>query len=503
MLDDRTPVLVGAAQFSRHLTTDQLDRATEPAEMSADAARAAAADSGAPDLLDHATGVWVVDAMGWHYRDPCAAVADRLGIEPKHRLRAGVGGDTPSVLVNRAAAAILAGEHDLVLLCGAEAVRSRRLARKVGVRLPWSTQPDDTPEPELLNAEKAHRDPVHAAEHAVQLGLPVHYYPLLEHALRARLGRDRAEHTRVIAELWSRFSEVGAANPDAWRPTAYTAEQIATPGPDNRLVGDPYPKLMNADIGVDMAAAVVVCSVGVARAAGVPAEKWVFPLAGAASHDHWFVGERADLGDSPAIRANGRAALDAAGIGLDDVAHLDLYSCFPVAVEVGADALGLPLDDPARPLTVTGGLTFGGGPGSNYVTHSLATMVHRLRADPGAAGLVTGNGYYLTKHAVTLLGSRPPERPFRAVDTQAQVDAQPRVEVLADHHGSARVEAYTVMHGADGAPEYAIAAARTGGGQRVWARSSAPELLAAWTAADGTDPLGTTVRVAGPELHLA
>lgn len=499
MLDDRTPVLVGAAQFSRHLTVDQLDQATEPAEMSADVARAAAADAQVPGLLDHATGVWVVDAMGWYYRDPCAAVAGRLGIEPKHRLRAGVGGDTPSVLVNRAAAAILAGEHDLVLVCGAEAVRSRRLARKADVRLPWTSQPDDTPEPELLNAQKAHRDSIHPAEHAVQIALPVHYYPIFEHAVRARLGRGRAEHTRAIAELWSSFSEIGAANPHAWRPTAYTADQIATPGPDNRMVGDPYPKLMNADIGVDMAAAVIVCSVGVARAAGVPAEKWVFPLAGAASHDHWFVGERPDLGDSPAIRAGGRAALDAAGLGIDDFAHLDLYSCFPSAVEVGAHALGLPTEDPARPLTVTGGLTFGGGPGSNYVTHSLASMIDRLRADPGTNGLVTGNGWYLTKHAVTLLGTRPPERPFRALDTQGEVDALPRAEVLTDHQGSARVEAYTVMHGADGAPEYAVAAARTAGGQRVWARGSAPEVLSAFA---DDDPLGATVQVAGAELRL-
>src|SRR5207249_3543849 len=115
---------------------------------------------------------------------------------------------------------------------------------------------------------------------------------------------------------------------------AYTAAQIADPGPDNRMVGTPYTKLMNADIGVDMAAALIVCSVAAARAAGVPADRWVFPLAGAASHDHWFVGERADLGDSPAIRANGRAALSAAGLGIDDIAHLDLYSCFPSAVEV-------------------------------------------------------------------------------------------------------------------------------------------------------------------------
>jgi acetyl-CoA C-acetyltransferase len=499
VLDDRTPVLVGAAQFTRHLTPERLDEATEPAQMCTDVALAAAADAGGRDLLARATGVWVVDAMSWHYRDPCSPVAQRLGLSPRHLLRAGIGGDTPSVMVNRASSAILAGEHDLVLITGAEGVRGKRVARKAGQRLPWTVQPDDTPEPELLNAAKAHRDSVHPTEHAVGLALPVQYYPIFENAIRARLGRTPAEHTAVIAGLWSRFSEVGAANPHAWRPKAYTAEEIGTAGPANRMVGSPYTKLMNADINVDMAAAVIVCSVAVARAAGVPEDRWVFPLAGAASTDHWFVGERADLGVSPAIAANGRAAFGAAGLGLDDVAHLDLYSCFPSAVEVAAEALGLPLDDPKRPLTVTGGLTFGGGPGSNYVTHSLASMIEVLRADPGSNGLVTGNGYYLTKHAVTLLGTRPPATPFRAVDTQDEVDALPKVTLVEGHRGEVTCETYTVLHGGDGAPEYAIAACRDAEGNRMWARGTAPELLEAFTSAD---PLGSTVRVDGSELAL-
>lgn len=498
MLDERTPVLVGADQLARHLTPETLAEATEPAEMSARVLRGAQTDSGGTGLLDRATGLWVVDALGWHYRDPCTPIAERLGISPKHLMRSGVGGDTPTVLLNRAAAAIQAGEHDVVLICGAEAVRGRRLARRHGVALDWTSQPDSMPEPDHLAPEKVGLDPVHAGEHAVGLGLPVQYYPMFEHAIRARLGRGVAEHTRVIAELWSRFSEVGASNPHAWRPTAYSADRIADPGPDNRMVASPYPKLMNADIGVDMAAALIVCSVATARAAGVAPDRWVFPLAGAASHDHWYVGERADLGLSPAIRANGRAALTASGLDIDDLAHLDLYSCFPSAVEVAAEALDLPIDDPARPLTVTGGLTFAGGPGNNYVTHSLATMLGRLRADPGAAGLVTGNGYYLTKHALTVLGTTEPQRPFENADTQAEVDDLPKVAVRTDYRGRARCETYTVMYGGDGSPEYALMACREPDGQRVWARGDDPALLDALV---DEDPLGRTFEVAGSELR--
>src|SRR5207244_6690330 len=110
-------------------------------------------------------------------------------------------------------------------------------------------------------------------------------------------------------------------------------------------------------------------------------------------HDHWWVSERADLHSSPAIRAAGRAVFGLAGVGIDDVAHVDLYSCFPSAVQIGAAELGLGLAETDRPLTVTGGLSFAGGPGNNYSTHAIAPMADVLRADPGPHGLVTGLGW--------------------------------------------------------------------------------------------------------------
>ncbi len=285
-----------------------------------------------------------------------------------------------------------------------------------------------------------------------------------------------------MSELWARFSEVAATNPYAWSPEAVSAEQIRTVSADNRMIGFPYPKLMNANIQTDQAAAVIVCSVESAEAAGVPADQWVFVHAGADAHDHWFVSEREDLRSSPAIRACGQAVYELAGIGPDDLAHVDLYSCFPCAVEVGAAELRLPLDDPARPLTVTGGLTFAGGPGNNYVTHSIAAMVDRLRADPGSYGLCTANGWYLTKHAAGVYSTAPPRAgAFGHRDVQSAVDATPRRNHLPDHDGAATVESYTVMHERDGSPAMAIVACLTADGQRTWANSTEPGLLKAMT----------------------
>ena len=212
--------------------------------------------------------------------------------------------------------------------------------------------------------------------------------------------------------MWSRFSEVAAANPYAWLRQARTADEIITTVDDNRMIAYPYNKLLTANMQVDQGAALIMCSAAAATSAGVPRDRWIFPLSGADADDHWFLSHRFDFHSSPAIRLAGATALSLAGAAIDEMTHVDLYSCFPSAVEIAAAELGLPDDDPSRPLTVTGGLTFGGGPGNNYGTHALASMVGTLRADPGSLGLVTGLGWYLTKHSVGIYGTepRPPAR---------------------------------------------------------------------------------------------
>ncbi|HLH28108.1 MAG TPA: hypothetical protein VKW77_04285, partial [Acidimicrobiales bacterium] len=321
---------------------------------------------------------------------------------------------------------------------------------------------------------------------------PVDIYPVFETALRLAAGRSVTEHQRVISELWARFSGVAATNPYAWDQAAHTAEEIRTPGPRNRWIGWPYTKLMVAYAGVDQSAALILTSVEAARAAGIAEDRWVFPWSGADSHDHWFVSSRADLASSPAMAANGRAALGLAGIGIDDVARMDLYSCFPSAVEFGADALGLALDD-ARGFTVTGGLTFFGGPFNNYVGHSIASMAGLLRASPGEVGLVTGNGYYATKHSIGIYAARPPAQAFRHADTQAEVDAIPGREPAFGYAGPVTTEAWSVTY-EDGEPALGIVACLTPAGGRTWANTRKPNVLAALLADDA---------VAGPATLLA
>ncbi|MCW3039836.1 MAG: hypothetical protein JWM31_1741, partial [Solirubrobacterales bacterium] len=364
-------------------------------------------------------------------------------------------------------------------------------AVKSGGETGWPTQPEGTTPTRIVGED---REPGHPAELAAGLIAPVFWYPLFEQALRRSEGRTREEHQERLGHLWARFARVAADNPHAWTRDAPDATAIANASPGNRQVSAPYTKLMNANIQVDQAAALVLCSAGAAEAAGVPREQWVFLSSTAGAHDHWFVGEREHLDRSPAIAACGRAALGHAGLDVDAVDHVDLYSCFPSAVQIAARELGVDLEDGSREPTVTGGLTFGGGPANAYVMQSLATLVGRLRGRTGETALATAVGWYLTKHGVAVLASDPPAEPFAAIDVQGEVDALPRRAITTAPVAGAAVETYTAIYDHTGTATIAIVAVLDADGNRAFAKSLDAGTIAAFL--DG-DPLERTVDLDG------
>ena len=233
-------------------------------------------------------------------------------------------------------------------------------AKRAGRQPAWRSQDEGVASARTLtvDGEAAVTD----AEGTAGLAPPVRMYALIESAVRAASGEERSAHRERIAAMWSRFSAVAAGNPHAWIARTYTPKEIATPAPENRMVAAPYTKLLTANIQVNMAAALIITSARAAEQAGVPKDRWVFVHAGARAQERWHVSDRGSLAASPAVKAAGEAALQRAGLTIDEVAHIDLYSCFPSAVQIAAKELGLATDEPGRPLTVTGGLTFAGGP---------------------------------------------------------------------------------------------------------------------------------------------
>jgi acetyl-CoA C-acetyltransferase len=459
------PVIVGVGQYVNR--SRDLSEAREPLDIIDTVARAAQDDAGVQGLLPGIDSLQVVNIIAWPYPDTPGLVAERLGARPAHRIYSTIGGDTPQRLINETAERIVRGETRLALLCGTEVLHSVRRARKEGVKLPW--HPRGVPR-EMAGDKRNGFSEVDARHGAA---FPPNVYPLFENALRAHLGLSIKEHRRQLGALCQRLSAVAARNPYAWFPNPLSAEEITTVSPDNRMICFPYTKRMNAIIEVDQAAAIIMTGSQTARELGIPEDRWVYLWGCGDANDKWFISDRIDLHSSPALRAATGRALGMAGLTAHDIDIFDLYPCFPVAVQLTMAELGLTIDDP-RPLTVTGGLAYAGGPGNNYVMHSVATTVARLRENPEATALVTGLGWFVSKHSAGVYSvRRPPGERWQRTDPEAdqvKLEAMESPPAVEQAEGPASVESYTVQFGREGEPELGIVIGRLGDGEKPGAR---------------------------------
>ena len=482
-MDPRTPVIVGVGQV-----TNRRERIVDAMTLMEEAVRLADADAGGR-TLDRIASVQVLSVVSKRYSASATTLASRLILRDGERITTTVGGSTPQWLLCDACDRITRGELDGVLIAGAEALDSARRAAKEAIA--FDGDDDASGEDKLIGDD---RPPVGDAEIRAGVIAPAQIYPMFEQVLAHRAGRSPGEQRAWLGELMSRFTEVAARNPEhAWFPAERTPQEIADVSAANRMIAEPYPKNLNAILQVDMSAALIVMSAQAAEAAGVPKEKWVFPWAGAKCDDVYLTAQRPDLGRAVGLEEAARASFDAAGITIDDVAHIDIYSCFPSAVQIGAAALGVAVDDP-RGLTVTGGLPFFGGPGNNYMTHSIAVIASRVREDPDTIGITTGVSWYMSKHSIGVYSGRPAPNGWRYADTkaaQARIDDTAlEVETRPEGHGT--VDTFTVEHDRDAGPVRAPVYATLDDGRRVVARPGDTSIPAEIS---GTNIVGRRVKI--------
>jgi acetyl-CoA C-acetyltransferase len=491
-VDTRAPCLIGVGRHTWHPDEVGDAGAPEPLEMWEHVARAAADDSGVgPRALEILDALDIVFCQTWQYDDPPARLAARIGAAPARAHYSGIGGTTPQVLVQDAAARILRGESDLSLVLGAEALATQRAYKKRGERAPYSFKP---PERRPYPWEA----PFHPSELSHDLMQAWLTFAVFDNARRAHLGIPLPEYRVRLGRMLAPMTKIAADNPDAWFRIERNADLVIEPRPDNRMVGYPYTKYMVSIMDVDMAAAVLLASHERADELGVPSEQRVYLRGWCYATDPTYVGEHPEMWRSPAMAAASSEALRGPEIGVDDVAHLDLYSCFGSSVNFGRDALGIGDDDP-RPLTVTGGLPYHGGAGSNYMTHSIATMADVLRADPGSYGLVSGVGMHMTKHVYGVYSTEPGAvSPPNQADVQARLDATPPTAIVERYEGDATVAAYSVVHGRDGDPEWAVLVCDVPDG-RAYARLGDDHAL---YEAEATELVGATVRLTPTDIDL-
>jgi acetyl-CoA C-acetyltransferase len=492
-IDGATVVLVGASAVDQRV--DDPTDGVEAIALMHRAVDGAADDAGCRTLLDRVDWIGIPEGT-WGYRDPAALLAERLG-----RDRAGVHtviadvGILQQDLITRAIHAVTAGAS-VALVAGGEAKHRNLRGVITGAAASETTQPDGVVPDERMAPGSLAALGVHDLEIVRNTVTPVAAYALIENAIGHALDRSLDGHRDHVARLWARFAAVAAENPHAWDRAGHDAAAIRDAQDGNRMISFPYTKRHSAQWNVDQAAALFLCSVATARSLGIAEDRWVFPHAAAVCNHAVAVSERVDLHRCPGADAAGPRALELAGVTTDDVAHVDLYSCFPSAVELLAAAIDLDADDPRRPLTVTGGLAFAGGPLNNYVLQAMVELAHRLRGDAAreAFGLSTSVSGFLVKQGFGVWSSAPPRHGFRAEDLTAPVAATtPALRVVADADGAAVVVSFTVDV-VGGEPSRTVVIADVPDGTRTIAANDDADLARRWMT---VDPIGTDIDVRG------
>ncbi len=502
------PVIVGVGEA--------VDRPASPAEslepvaLMAAALRDAEADAGAA-LLAQVDSLDLVGLVSWRYADPVGLLAAQLNLDPARKTNASMGGETPIRLIHEAAVRIARGEQKAAAIVGGEATHSATRAQRDKIMPPWTPMASKEDAVRFPSSRFAMSPP------ATDLGMhdPAQVYPFYEMAAQHAWGQTPAEAQTESADLWARYAEVAATNPNAWIKTAPDATAIGTVNADNRMINWPYPKLMVANPQVNQAAAVLVTSLALAREAGVPEDRIVHVWGGAAAREPEDYLLRDTYTHSTAQQVVLETAAAQAG-GADRFKHLELYSCFPVVPKMALRTLGLEGSDIAP--TVTGGLTFFGAPLNNYMGHAAVAMVKRLRQHPGDLGLLYGQGGYVNKHHALLVSTEAPAADLAqdySVQDQADALRGPVPPLVERHAGPATIETYTVRFGRDGAPLDGIVIGRTPAGERLMARvapddeTSMALLLSTERSAIGAeghtrvDPFGKLTWEAGAPRALA
>lgn len=501
MSSNTYPVLIGASQLSQRDVT--LETAMSPLDMFVRIAGESADASAANDrkkLLAGIDTIALTASAGWDAQNGPRLIGDALGATLSTEWVSHHGGETSLALVNNVAEKILRGESELGFVAGCNNMKSLALAKRADRRLDWPRGGDGAPE--VVGKEGwGHND----FEAAAGLTMPISIYPLFENALRVARGQSLEEHALAMGELMHPFTKTAAANPHAWFPTERSPEELVTPSPINRMIYFPYAKYLNAVMATEQSAGVLIASSEMADRLGVPADKRVYWRGGAfRAENPWNISERPSFSTSPAMQTCHKTALANAGIELGEIDLMDFYSCFPIAVAMACEMLGLAQDDP-RGFSITGGLPYAGGPGSSYGFHSLATAIERVQAGSADTALVTGNGWYLTKHSAAILAREPGTDAPTAATNEALItdwtDAAVELDKAPD--GAAHVETYTIGHERDGTPSQGLIVGRLAStNARFLANTPAdPALLAELEAKEVIGTKGSVKTVDGQAIY--
>ena len=477
------PVIIGVGQINDRDEPNKASSSLDSLGLMEAALRAADLDAGG-GWLPRLDSLGVVDQISYpQLGDVSAPLAQRVSASPRICYKSGyASGDSPLLLLNEAANRIGAGEINIAAIVGGEALRTA--ARRTAAAAPGAAAASNAVRAVALRRGPSYR-------HRYGLVAPVDVYPLYENAGRAAYGQTLAQGQAESAAIWSRFSEVAESNPGAWLRRRVSADDIKTVSAANRPIAFPYCKLMVANSSVNQGAGFIVTSLTEARARGISDDRLIFVGRGAASHEPVDLMARANYAESPSMSVSLRKALELNGLVTADLDAVELYSCFPCVPKMARRVIDWPLE---RAASVFGGLTFGGGPVGNYMSHAVVSMVLALRRN-GRHGLLFANGGLAThNHSMVLSRAAPAPNIFpQNFDFQAQADALrgPAPPVQEDYLGPATVETYTVLYDREGTAQQGAIIGRAPNGARFIAKVPADDTATIrWLTSGEQEPVG-------------
>ncbi len=387
-----TPVVIGLGIFQEQGPYDELNEALILMEK---VALQAIEDCGNKSIADFIDVIDIPKGF-WRYRDPGKWIAEKNNFS-NARTSVNKIGVLQQNLINSTCKKIMNGTIRAGLILGGESRAKMIAALKEGKEFHETSlteNPDD-----YVKA----KDDLYGPQEQETLGLmAVGYYAVLESAMRNKKGHSHQEHNEYIANMYSEFSKIASDNPHAWQQKIITPNEILDVSKNNKAIAYPYNKYHNTSWNVNQASAMIICSEELADKLSIDKNKRIYPLASSETNHMIAVIQRPDLTES--------AGLKNAANFMNEKMHelnispsiVDLYSCFPVAVQQFENTLDI---SKSVPKTITGGMAFAGGPLNNYMIHATVQGLIKIRDNPNETALISGVSGMMTKQSFCLWSS--------------------------------------------------------------------------------------------------
>ena len=388
------PVLIGVGSLQQKGSFDELDEALILMEK---VTLGAINDTEAPGIREYIDEIQVPKGY-WAYRDPGKWIAERHGFSNAKTSVTKIG-VLQQNLINSACKKIINGDIRASLIVGGEARFKIIQALKEGKDFN-ETELNQNPD----NYVKA-KEELYVPEEIEALGMmAVGYYAILESAMRFKTKKALSDHEIFLGKYYERFSQIASKNPHAWNEKIFSSDEIRIPANKNQRIAYPYNKLHNSSWNVNQASALILTNEELADRLNVPQIKRVYPLVASETNHMIGVIQRPDLTAPIGLKLAADYLLATAEKNQIYPSMYELYSCFPIAVQLFAEALNV---DDATDKTITGGMPFAGGPLNNYMLHSTIQTVMKIREKNDEIGLVTCVSGMMTKQALAIWGKDP------------------------------------------------------------------------------------------------